>query len=124
MEKTKVKARRKLQPGDRGTIDGIEFFVGSGNVFADLDFDDAEEMLAKSRLAGEINQIIEKKGWDQTTAAAKLGTHQPVISALKRGRLKSITYDRLLAWLVVLGRSIEIKVARSPKPRVAVAIGR
>lgn len=122
MEATKAKSRKKLSAGERGTIDGMEFEVGSGNVFADLGFEDSAERLAKARLAGKINEIIEDNGWDQATAAKKLETHQPVISDLRRGRLRSVTYDRLVAWLVTLGWSVDIKLAKSKRPRVAVAI--
>jgi hypothetical protein len=51
---------RKLRPGDRGRIDDTAFEVGSGNVFADLDLENPDERLAKSRLAAEINAIIEQ----------------------------------------------------------------
>jgi len=124
MRATKAGKRTRIRPGDRGLIDETGFEVGSGNVFADIGFKDSEERLAKSRLAGKINEIIEKNGWDQATAAAELGTHQPVISALKRGRLRSITYDRLVNWLVMLGWSVEIKLAKSARPHVAVAVAR
>jgi predicted XRE-type DNA-binding protein len=116
------KTVKKLHAGDRGSIDGTEFEVGSGNVFADLGLKNPDERLAKARLAGQINEIIENNGWNQSAAAKKLGTHQPVISDLKRGRLRSITYDRLVTWLVTLGYSVEIKVERSREPHVEVAI--
>ena len=114
--------RRRLQPGDRGKVNDIEYFVGSGNVYEDLGFHDAEERFAKLKLAAQINEIIQKNGWTQKTAAATLGTQQPEISNLSRGRLRSITYDRLVEWLIKLGYSVEIKVQRSKRPHVQVAI--
>jgi Uncharacterized conserved small protein len=113
---------RKLEPGDRGKVNDTEYFVGSGNVYKDLGFPDAEERFAKLKLAAQINEIIEENGWTQKTAASKLGTQQPEISNLSRGRLRSITYDRLVDWLIKLGYSVEIKVQRSKKPHVEVAI--
>src|SRR6266850_3721606 len=41
----------------------------SGNVFADLGFQDAEERLLKAKLATKIAQLIEKKGWTQAQTA-------------------------------------------------------
>lgn len=114
--------RRKLVPGERGTVNGTEYFVGSGNVYEDLGFADAEEMFAKLKLAAQINKIIENNGWTQKAAATSLGTQQPEISNLSRGRLRSITYDRLVNWLLKLGYSVEIRVQRSKKPHVNVAI--
>src|SRR5688572_31597294 len=78
---------------------------------------------AKSALAQQIIRILDENDWDQATAATKLGTHQPVISDLKRGRLRSITYDRLVNWLVTLGWSVEMKLDPSTKPNVSVASG-
>lgn len=114
--------RRKLERGDRGKVNDTEYFVGSGNVYEDLGFPDAEERFAKLKLAAQINEIIEKNGWTQKSAASKLGTQQPEISNLSTGRLRSITYDRLVDWLIKLGYSVEIKVRRSKKPHVEVAI--
>lgn len=114
--------RGKLQPGTRTRIVDTDVEVGSGNVFADLGLDNPDERLAKSRLAAEIITIIQNKGWSQSEAAQRLKTHQPVISALQRGRLKSVTYDRLMGWLVALGRTVEIRVKPARKARVEVAI--
>ncbi len=91
-------------------VRGIPIEEGSGNVFADLGLPNAEERLAKSHLAGLITDIIRKKGWTQAEAADRLNTHQPTISALRKGRLNSITYDRLVGWLVALGRPVEIRI--------------
>lgn len=116
--------RHKVRAGKSGKIRHIEFEVGSGNVFADLGMANPGERLAKARLAAEINAIIERNGWTQVEAAAELKTHQPTISALRKGRLKSLTYDRLVEWLVLLGRIVEIRVrpAKAGEPHVEVAI--
>ena len=116
------KTGKKLTSGARGKINGVEFEVGSDNIFADFGLPDAEEQLAKSTLAALISRIIEKNEWDQKTAAQRLGTHQSVISDVKRGRLKSVTYDRLVGWLYMLGFSVTIAVKRSREPHVAVAV--
>jgi hypothetical protein len=55
----KIKPPRLRKP--RVNSEKIE--VGSGNVFADLGFQDAEERLFKAKLATKIAQLIEKKGW-------------------------------------------------------------
>ncbi len=113
---------RNLRPGDRGEVNGIEFEVGTDNIFADFDLPDAEVQLAKSTLASLIARIIEENGWNQKTAAEHLETHQPVISDIMRGRLKSITYDRLVSWLKKLGYSVTIEVKRAKHPHIAVAV--
>ncbi len=101
----------QLRPGDKGEIDGMAFEVGSGNIFRDLGLPDPELRLAKSILARQINAIIRSKGWTQKKAAEALGTSQPTISLLKKGMLKSITYDRLISWLVTLKQNVTITVS-------------
>lgn len=67
----------------------IEYEVGSGNVFADMDLSNPEEHLLKARLARLINKAIEEKNWTQRHTAEVLGITQPKVSDLARGRLKN-----------------------------------
>ena len=46
---------------------------GTGNVFADLGYADAEERQTKLRLAYAINDVIARKRLTQAAAAEKLG---------------------------------------------------
>lgn len=112
-------SRSRTKPADQ------DFEFGSGNVFADLGLANPDERLAKARLASAINAIVERHGWTQAEAAKHLKTHQPVLSALRHGRLKSVSYDRLVGWLVLLGQSVEISVrpAKHAHVRVAIATG-
>ncbi len=83
----------------------------SGNVFADLGLDDADEMLAKAKLASYILDVIEKRELTQRQAASLLGTDQSYISKLKSGsELRHFTFDRLLHWLNRLDRNIVLTV--------------
>lgn len=87
----------------------------SGNVFADLGFEDAEQLLLKADLAIRITQLIEKKGWTQAQTAERTGLDQPKISKLLRGQLSGFSADRLFAILNRLGHSVEVRI--SPKER-------
>lgn len=60
----------------------LEIEVSSGNVFDDLGFDNAREMLVKSRIAYAIALKIEKQGLTQAEAADALGIDQPKVSIL------------------------------------------
>jgi len=86
------------------------FKIGSGNVFADLGFPQAEEMMAKAVLAHRINAILEERGLTQAEAARILGVDQPKVSSLRRGRLSGFSLERLLRFLILLGRDVEIVV--------------
>ena len=109
----------------RGNAEKVE--PGSGNVFADLGFRDAEERLLKAKLATKIAQLVEEKGWTQTQTAERIGLDQPKVSHLLRGRLSGFSADRLFAILNRLGRSIEVRISakeRAPeKTHTRVMIG-
>ena len=88
----------------------------SGNVFADLGLENADELLAKSRLAHEIRQIIKRRSLTQAQAAKALDTHQTQISRLNTGKgIDSMSFDLLLNWLTKLDRNVTLTVKRMPK---------
>jgi predicted XRE-type DNA-binding protein len=87
----------------------------SGNVFADLGLPEADELLAKAELARQISSIIEHRHLTQTAAAALLGTNQPRVSGLVRGRLEKFSMDQLLQFLVALDRDVKIVVKKKPR---------
>lgn len=91
------------------------YMESSGNVFADLDLPDADELLAKADLALAIGRIVEERGLTQAQAAELLRVDQPKVSALVRGRLEGFSLERLARFLNALGQDVEIVVR--PKPR-------
>jgi predicted XRE-type DNA-binding protein len=84
--------------------------AGSGNVFADIGFADADEMLARSELVRHINRIIQQRRLNQVDAAKLLGINQPKVSALKCGRITEFSIDRLMRFLVALGQGVDISI--------------
>jgi predicted XRE-type DNA-binding protein len=91
----------------------------SGNVFADLGLPKPDELLAKAELAARIIQEIGRRRLTQSEAAAILGVDQPKVSALKQGKLSGFSIERLMRFLLVLGRDIEITVRPKPNSRQA-----
>ena len=94
----------------------------SGNVFADLGFDNPEEMMLKAELVRQISAAIKEKGWNQYQAAAALGIDQPKVSELVRGRFSGYSIERLFRYLNTLDRDLEIivKPSSGQKSRVKV----
>jgi predicted XRE-type DNA-binding protein len=88
----------------------------SGNVFADLGIDNADEMLAKSELSARILSIIQRRRMTQAAAGELLGISQPKVSALLNGRLDGFSTERLFRFLNRLGCDVQIKVSK-PRPR-------
>ncbi len=90
----------------------IPFEKSTGNVFADMGFSPAEaaELTVKSSLITAIGDTIKQRKLTQQEAARLCGTDQPTLSKVLRGRMESVTIDRLTAWLTALGRTVEIHV--------------
>lgn len=95
---------------DHNTNKEIPVTVGSGNVFADIGVPNPDEALLKAQLAYRLNQIIEKRELTQLAAAEILGVDQPKVSALRAGRLRGFSVDRLIRFLNLLGSDVEIVV--------------
>ena len=97
----------------------IPFERSSGNVFADIGFTPAEtaELTAKSTLITAMRDVIQQHKLTQQEAAQLCGTDQPTLSKVLRGRMESVTIDRLAGWLNALGRDVEIVVKPAPRSR-------
>ncbi len=93
-----------------GRLNDSPVETSSGNVFADLGFDQPEEELAKADLAIRIKGIIEERGLTQSNAARVLGLHQPEVSALLNGRTGGFSLARILKLLTTLDNNVSIVV--------------
>ena len=98
-------------------IEGVEIHEGSGNVYTDLGYPDAEEMLVKARLVRKISEIVRSKGLTQVETAKVLGLTQPKVSALFRGQFRGVSERKLIDCLTNLGRDVEIVVKDAPRRR-------
>lgn len=83
---------------------------GTGNVFADLGYADADERQTKLRLAYAINEIIAAQQLTQAATAIRLKVGQPKISALANYKLDGFSVERLMTFLTALDQDIEIVI--------------
>jgi predicted XRE-type DNA-binding protein len=90
----------------------IEIEAGTGNVFADLGYADAKERTLKVELALEVNRVLKQSKLTQAQAAELLGVVQPHVSDLVRYRLNRFSVERLMQFLVQLGKDVEIRIAK------------
>jgi len=101
-----------------------EIEVGTGNVFADLGYADAKERTLKVELALEVNRVLKHRKLSQAQSAELLGVVQPHVSDLVRYRLNRFSVERLMQFLVQLGKDVEIRIAkrsvRRSRPRVRI----
>jgi predicted XRE-type DNA-binding protein len=105
--------------GKRKATDGAEIHEGSGNVYRDLGYRDADEMLVKAQLVAKIGEIIRNQGLTQVEAARILGVTQPKLSGLLRGQFRGISERKLIECLTNLGRDVQIVVKTTPWRRAA-----
>jgi predicted XRE-type DNA-binding protein len=86
-------------------VRGIPVEEGSGNVYADLSYQDSVSMLVKAQLAAKIAEIVQRRALTQTRSAEILGLTQPKVSALLKGQFRGISEHRLLECLTQLGQA-------------------
>jgi predicted XRE-type DNA-binding protein len=82
----------------------------SRNVWLQLGFPDAEEHYLKAELVLRLDKTIKSLGLTQRAAARRIGTTQPELSKILRGKFSEVSLDRLMRFLTALGHQIEIKI--------------
>jgi predicted XRE-type DNA-binding protein len=90
--------------------EGIDFTRSSGNVFADMGFENAEEELLKAELTLQIRKAIRDKGLSRQAAAQLIGVSEQQAGALMHNRSGRLSVGRLMQALTRLDRDIEVTV--------------
>jgi predicted XRE-type DNA-binding protein len=88
---------------------------GSGDVLVDLGFPDADERRLRVQLAMRLNELIADSHLTQTRAAELFGIPQPHVSELKHYKLSRFSSERLLHFLTLLDRDVEIIIRPKAK---------
>ena len=94
-----------------------EIEQGCSNVYADLNFPDADDMLVKARLASKISSILKARHLTQVQAAEILGLPQPKVSEMLRGKFRGISESKMIDCLARLGSDVQIVVKANPRSR-------
>ena len=84
---------------------------GSGNVFADLGLEDADELYTRAKIGFHVHKILEERGLKQREIVSLLGIKQPEVSHLMNGHFSRFTTDKLLDFLKRLDRKVTIKIS-------------
>jgi predicted XRE-type DNA-binding protein len=82
--------------------------LGSGSVFVDLGLSDPSERQLRVQLAMRLNDLLQDEGLTQTAAAKRLGLAQPHVSELKNYKLGRFSSERLLHYITLLNRDVDI----------------
>lgn len=96
-----------------------EVFITTDHIFADLDLDDSDELIARSELLSEVSRLIKNSGLTQKEISKKLHISQPKVSMLISGKLSAFSTDTLMHYLTLLGCNVEIRIrAQSSRNRI------
>jgi len=87
-----------------------EIEVSSGNVYADIGVENADEMLVKAQLAASIQEILSNRNLTQTKAAEILGLPQPKLSRMLHGHFRGISEAKMMDCITRLGRDVQIVI--------------
>src|SRR5688500_7211977 len=87
-----------------------DFEDSSGNVFADMDLPEAEELLTRAKLGHSVRMILKRRGLKQREIGELLGIKQPEVSNLMQGKYHLFSEGRLFQFLNRLDRKVTVRV--------------
>ena len=93
--------------------DAAKVTPSTGNVFADIGIPNAKEHAIKAELVRAIAGLMKERDLNQAKAAEQLEISQPDVSKMLRGHFREFSVERLLRFLTMLGRDVEIAVGPS-----------
>lgn len=90
----------------------IEYVTGSGNVFADLGLEDADELFTRGMLGIEIIRILRKRGLKkQKDVSVLLGIDKSEASKLINGEFARFSEGRLIGFLNKLNYKVTMRIS-------------
>ena len=89
----------------------VQFEESSGNVFADLRLEDAEELFARAQIGVYVFKVLKKRKLKQREISDILGIAQPDVSHLMNGHFSRFTTDKLMDFLKRLDQKIMIQLS-------------
>lgn len=95
------------------TAKKIQHKTGSGNIFADLGFNNADELLTRAKLGYSVRIILEDRGLKQKEISDLLMIEQSEVSKLMNGKYHLFSEARLFGFLNRLDRKVTVQI--SPK---------
>ena len=97
------------------TGEPIETVDGSGNVFRDFGYPDADVRQAKALMGTQIMKILDDEGLSTRQAEARTGVAHSEFSRIRQAKFSRFTIDRLMTILARLGQDVELSVTVHPR---------
>lgn len=99
------------------TDDSMEIVRGSGNVFRDFGYADADVRQAKALLAAQIIKVLDAEELSTRQAEARTGIAHSEFVRIRNVNLARFTIDRLVTILGRLGQEVEFSFTVHPRTR-------
>ena len=87
-----------------------KFIDGSGNVFADLELDDAEELFTRGKIGVQVIRLLKKRNLKQREIGELLGISQPEVSHLMNGEFQRFSDGKLINFLKRLDAKVTLHI--------------
>ena len=103
----------------------IEFEKSTGNVFADLELENPQELQARSMLGFHVIELLKDKDMKQREIGTLLGIKQAEVSHLLNGHFSRFSIEKLIDFLKPLNQKVTIKISphREGEPYQNIAFG-
>lgn len=92
----------------------IEVIHGSGNLYRDFGYDNADALLMKDLLASEIIKTLDREELTVRKAQERTGIAAADFSRIRNADLKRFTLDRLIGIVNKLGSRVDISFKIKP----------
>jgi predicted XRE-type DNA-binding protein len=99
--------------------DDLELVHGSGNVFRDFGYQDADLRQAKALMASAVIKVLDARHWTTRMAEDETGVSHADFSRIRRANLERFTLDRLMMILAKLDQEVQLSVSVRPRPKAA-----
>jgi len=90
--------------------DEIEISEGTGNVFEDLGFADADLMELKASMAAELLRIMRERKISVRAAGKLASVHFSDIEKIRKCKLDSFSFDRLYRIIRTLDKRVNVEI--------------
>jgi predicted XRE-type DNA-binding protein len=94
-----------------------ELTGGSGNVFRDFGYPDADLRQAKALMGTQIVKILDEERLSTPEAEARTGVSHSDFSRIRQAKFSRFTIDRLMTILSLLGQEIELSLSVRPRAK-------
>ena len=95
--------------------DDFELVRGSGNVFRDFGYPDADVQQTKALLAAKIIGVLDEEGLSTRKAQERTGVAHADFARIRNAKLDRFTIDRLMTVLNKLGKQVDVQIALRPR---------